>query len=101
MDELIPVFEDLAVEVRLDKPEHVLEQSVERRLIGSHGRDAELAPLQEVLTAHLGRGNLELVPDPGLQTLDDHALLFEAATGGQSEVESGVGEDHRDVRRET
>ena len=43
MDELIAVLEHLAVEVRLDEPEHVLQQGVERRLVGSDRRDADRA----------------------------------------------------------
>ena len=42
MDELILDNQDLAVQVRFDEAQDVLQQRVERRLVGPHGGDAEL-----------------------------------------------------------
>ncbi|HYX19682.1 MAG TPA: 30S ribosome-binding factor RbfA [Thermoanaerobaculia bacterium] len=54
MDELVPVFQDLSVEILLDETEHVLQERVEGRLLRPDHRDADPGPLQEVLTVDLG-----------------------------------------------
>ena len=95
MDELVAILEDLAVEVRLDERQDVLEQRVERRLVRSDRRHTEGRPLEKILVPDLGRGDFELVADPGLQALDDHPFLFQAATARQVKIKHGVGEDHK------
>ena len=65
MDELVPVLEDLAVEVRFDEPQDVLEQRVERGLVRAHGRDGQGRALQEVVVVDLRRRDFELVAEPG------------------------------------
>src|SRR5215471_12441203 len=101
MDELILVMEQLAVEVALDEPEDSLQEGVQGLLIRSHHADAQLSALQQVLIPDFGHRDLEVVADPGLQALHDHALLFQSAATRQVQVEEGVSDDHETPSRET
>ena len=67
MDELVLVSQQLAIQILLHEAQDVLEKGVQWLLVGTDGRHPELRPLQEILVAHLGRGDLELVADPGLE----------------------------------
>src|SRR5262245_36257048 len=99
VDELVAVIEDLAVEVRLDECEDVLEQRVERRLVGPNRRDAEGGPLEQVVIPDLGCRDFEVVADPGLEALDDHPFFLEPPAARKVQVEKGVSENHFVRRR--
>jgi hypothetical protein len=94
MDEFVSIREQLAVQILFHEAEDALEQRIERLLIGADRGDAELGALQKVLAPYLRSGDLELVADPALQTLDDHPLLFQPAAARKVDVEDGVGENH-------
>lgn len=94
MNELVPVVEQLTVEVVLDETEDLLQERIQGDLVGADYGHRELRPLEQVLRSDFRGRDLELVSDPRFQTADDHPLLLQAATAGQMEVEDGVGENH-------
>ena len=59
-----------------------------------------MLPIAEVLTANPGPvadfrgGDFELVADPALQALDDHALLLQAAAARKVQIEKRVRDHH-------
>ena len=65
MNELIPVLQDLPVQILLHEPQDALEQGVERRLVRADRGDPDLGALEQVLVADLGGRDLELVADAG------------------------------------
>ena len=94
MDELVAVVEQFAIEILLHERQYVLEELVERDLVGTDGSNGELGPREQVLGAYFRRGNFELVSEPRLQAPDDHSLLLEAPAPRQVKVEQGVGDNH-------
>ena len=50
MNELIPVIQNLSIQIALDEVENALQEGVERLLIRPDDADSDLSALQEVLT---------------------------------------------------
>src|SRR5689334_2448038 len=94
VNELVAIGEQLAVQILLHEAKDVLEERIERLLVGADRRHPQLRPLQQVLVADLRRRDPELVANAGLEALDDHALFLQAAAAWEVDVENGVGEDH-------
>jgi hypothetical protein len=99
VEELIVVLEDLAVQVLFHETQDALEQGVEGRLVGSYDGGGELGPLEEVLAADLGAGDLEFLADAALETAKDHPLLLQAPAARQVDVEDSIGDHHVAVTR--
>src|SRR5215472_16589369 len=54
MNELILIFQKLAVQIFLHERQYTLQQSIQRRLVGADHGDSESCPLQKVLVPDLG-----------------------------------------------
>src|SRR5438876_9283920 len=79
---------------RLDEVLDLFQQRLGCRPAAGDKRDAELRALMNVLQPHLGRGDLEAVPELVAQRLHHHPLLFQRLRVFDVKLEEGDGDNH-------